>query len=68
MSEPKRGRRSKPGTYDLSVSDRLLLLLLLKLGATQTEIGWALDMHQGTISKRLAGLKMAKVPFGTRPK
>jgi len=46
------GKSKKQSIADqLTTTDKLLVLLLFKLGATQTEIGHALGVSQGTVSE-----------------
>lgn len=49
---------------DLEAIKRLLILLLLKLGATSDEIGLALDMHAGAVRKLIPTTKIKKLDFG----
>ena len=53
MGKPSGKSENKSLIEKLTTTDRLLVLLLLKLGATQGEIGDALGVTQGTISKNL---------------
>jgi hypothetical protein len=47
---------------------RLLIILLLKLGATSEEIGIALNMHAGAVRKMIPMTKVKKIDFGTDSK
>ena len=46
---------------DLEAIKRLLIVLLLKLGATSDEIGLALDMHAGAVRKMISVTKIKKI-------
>lgn len=48
---------------ELESIKKLLLLLLVKLGATSEEIGAALDMHPGSVRKIISGRKIKKLEF-----
>lgn len=64
-AESANGRR---GTLQLTATDRLLVLLVMKLGASQAEIAAALGVSQPTISRVLGGLRVkrtaARGPMG----
>ena len=47
---------------DLESIKRLLVLLLLKAGATQTEVASALGVRQGTVSRMFPGERIRKFP------
>ena len=51
MSSSSGKEKRKLLTDELTTTDKLLVLLLLKLGATQNEIGQALGVKQPTVSK-----------------
>ena len=48
---------------ELDSIKRLLLLLLVKLGATSDEIGAALRMHPGSARKLMPGRKVKRLEF-----
>ncbi len=48
---------------ELESIKRLILLLLIKLGATSDEIGAALNMHPGSVRKLMPGRKIKKFDF-----
>jgi len=49
----------KPITEGVTDTDKLLVLLLRKIGANQTEIAAALRVGQSTVSRRYGGAKVA---------
>lgn len=53
-----------PEQDDREAIKRLLILLLLKVGATSNEIGLALDMHAGAVRKIIPAAKIKKIDFG----
>jgi hypothetical protein len=48
---------------DRQAIKRLLIVLLLKLGATSDEIGLALNMHAGAVRKMISTTKVKKIDF-----
>ncbi|MBI4258805.1 MAG: hypothetical protein HY619_07605 [Thaumarchaeota archaeon] len=50
---------------DLEAIKRLLVVLLLKLGATSEEIGLALHMHPGAVRKMIPTTKVKKIEMAT---
>lgn len=65
MNKPKRGTMNDkvvdPNEKELIAIKKLLVLLLLKIGAKQDEIGAALQLDQSTISKWFKGLEIQKI-------
>lgn len=51
MTSSPRKQKRKSVIDELTITDKMLVLLLLKLGATQSEIASALGVDQGTVSK-----------------
>ena len=60
MAKASRNASSDPIQNELDLIKRLLVLLLLKAGATQEEIGTALVVDQGTVSRMFSGIKIRK--------
>jgi len=58
-SQPAPNGSGKALTFD--TRDRLLVLLLLKLGASQAEIAAALGVTQPTISRLLGGIRVRRI-------
>ncbi len=50
-------------TEELDSIKRLMLLLLVKLGATSDEIGIALEMHPGNVRKMMPVKKIKRIEF-----
>ena len=48
---------------ELDSIKRLMLLLLVKLGATSDEIGVVLGMHPGNVRKMIPGKKVKRIEF-----
>lgn len=61
MSAKKAESRPGERKEQISATDRLLVLLLLKLGATQDEIASALQTSQASVSRMFSGLKVKKL-------
>jgi hypothetical protein len=60
MAKASRNASSDPIENELDSIKRLLVLLLLKAGATQEEVGTALVMDQGTVSRMFSGIRIRK--------
>ncbi len=60
MVQRKQQRIDDPIQAELSAVKRLLVLLLLKAGASQAEIGLALGVDQSTVSQMLPASKIKK--------
>ncbi len=60
MAKASRNASNDPIQNELDSIKRLLVLLLLKAGATQEEVGTALVIGQGTVSRMFSGIKIRK--------
>jgi predicted XRE-type DNA-binding protein len=60
MAKASRNASNDPIQNELDSIKRLLVLLLLKAGATQGEIGTALVIDQGSVSRMFSGIKIRK--------
>jgi len=60
MAKASRNASNDPIQNELDSIKRLLVLLLLKAGATQEEVGTALVMDQGTVSRMFSGIRIRK--------
>ena len=57
----KRNTQEDPVTTELRAIKRLLILQLLKQGATQGEVAIALDVDQSVVSRLFPARKISKV-------
>ena len=60
MTKASKNAFSDPIRNELDSIKRLLVLLLLKGGATQGEVSTALMVDQGTVSRMFPGIKIRK--------
>jgi DNA-directed RNA polymerase specialized sigma subunit len=60
MATASRNASNGPIQNELDSIKRLLVLLLLKAGATQEEVGTALVIDQGTVSRMFSGVKIRR--------
>ena len=57
---PKKGILGDPAEKELESIKRLLVLLLMKAGATQDEVGAALEKDRSRVSRMFEGIKIKK--------
>jgi len=57
MSGSSRKSHKNSGMAELTTTDKLLVLLLLKLGTSQAEVAKALSVKQPTVSRYFGGVK-----------
>jgi DNA-binding CsgD family transcriptional regulator len=61
MTQKKKKAIVDPVQTELDCIKRLLILLLIKLGATSDEIAAALKMHPGAVRKLVPGREIRKI-------